>query len=210
METDRKWVLIRIDGKIAAISNDYRALARIAGHLTAPQPADKTGRRRKKMQRANNETKPLFGNVSAVTVGLEEILQLKKEVKWEDLMLFGTEFQKKVWKTLWELTHSEDGSKSAKLLSYSDFAGICDNPAGVRAVAHAISLNPIPILIPCHLVVPKESIDRIREIRRKAEVTIFKGEDLCLSSILSDPAVDFGEYSLGKSLKRQLITSDLG
>ena len=99
--------------------------------------------------------------------------------------------------------------RGLKLYSYSDFAELCDNRAGVRAVAHAIGLNPISVLIPCHLVVPKESIDRIREIQRKAEATIFKGEDLCLSSILADTTIDFGEYSLGKSLKRDLISLDL-
>ena len=30
MDTDRKWVVVRIDGKIAAISTDYRLLAEIS------------------------------------------------------------------------------------------------------------------------------------------------------------------------------------
>ena len=34
METDRKWVVVRIDGKIAAISTDYRKLAEIIGAMT--------------------------------------------------------------------------------------------------------------------------------------------------------------------------------
>ena len=33
MDTDRKWVIVRIDGKIAAISTDYRALAAISARL---------------------------------------------------------------------------------------------------------------------------------------------------------------------------------
>jgi hypothetical protein len=92
-----------------------------------------------------------------------------------------------------------------KLICYSDFAELCENKAGVRAVAHAIGLNPISVIIPCHLVIPKESIDKINEIKRKAEATIFKGDDLCLSSILDDSSIDFGEYALGKRLKRELI-----
>lgn len=94
-------------------------------------------------------------------------------------------------------------------MSYTEFADLCDNRAGVRAVAHAIGLNPLAIVIPCHLIVPKESIDRINVIRKKAEATIFKGEDLCMDSILKDTAIDFGEYALGKDLKRELILREL-
>ena len=90
-------------------------------------------------------------------------------------------------------------------MSYTDFAELCDNRAGVRAVAHAIGLNPLPALIPCHLVVPKETVDRILDIQKKAESTIFKGDDLCLGSILQDRATNFGEYALGKALKRKFI-----
>ena len=129
-------------------------------------------------------------------------------------MVFGTDFQKRVWKKLWELlTGSTDenssGSTKNKLLSYTDFAELCDNRAGVRAIAHAVGLNPLPVVIPCHLIVPKEAIDRIEDIRRKAESTIFRGEDLCTSAILEDPAIDFGEYALGKDLKRRLIQMDM-
>jgi hypothetical protein len=143
-------------------------------------------------------------------------------------MLFGTDFQKKVWHKLWELTHAyvrttdadnagcdtRDGHGYPKpedltLVSYSDFAELCQNRAGVRAVAHAIGLNPVAVIIPCHLVVPKESIDKIREINKKAEATIFKGDDLCISSILNDSSIDFGEYSCGRELKRELIIREL-
>ena len=97
----------------------------------------------------------------------------------------------------------------SRILSYSDFAELCENKSGVRAVAHAIGLNPIPIIIPCHLVVPKEAIDKIREIQKRAESTIFKGEDLSMKAILEDPGIDFGEYALGHDLKKTLISMDL-
>lgn len=200
MQTDQKWIVVRIDGKIAAISTDYKALAKISSHLASAGTSPKA---------ATSRT-TTYREVSAKTVGTEEIMKIRKETTWDELMLFGTDFQKKVWKKLWGLTHQQ-GEEAAppQLFSYSDFAELCDNKAGVRAVAHAIGLNPIPVVIPCHLVVPKESIDRMREIQRKAEATIFKGEDLCLSSILADTTIDFGEYSLGKSLKRDLISLDL-
>ena len=98
--------------------------------------------------------------------------------------------------------------QAPRLISYSDFAELCQNRAGVRAVAHAVGLNPISILIPCHLVVPKEAIDKMKMINKKAEATIFKGVDLCLNSILDDNSIDFGEYAIGKKLKRELIKKE--
>jgi O-6-methylguanine DNA methyltransferase len=146
-------------------------------------------------------------NISAETVGFDYIWSLRKSSRWEDFMLFGTAFQKKVWQKLYELTHVQDncGEQKAILLSYTDFAELCENRAGVRAVAHAVGLNPLAVLIPCHLVVPKETIDRIREIQKKAESTIFKGDDLCINSLLREKGIDFGEYSLGRSIKKELI-----
>ena len=253
MKSTRKWIVIRIDGKIAGVSTDYRVLAKVTKHLAKCSDApEKTG-----------GSPIIYKEVSAIAVGIDEVWKLREEVQWEDLLLFGTDFQKRVWRKLWELTHASErpeternpeakadpeaeanpkteanpnesdaedtgkpeamkgeGAKkvaetvtktkgAVKLCSYSDFAELCDNRAGVRAVAHAIGLNPVSVLIPCHLVVPKESIDRLREIQRKAESTIFKGEDLCLNSILADSTIDFGEYSLGKELKRDLIVMEL-
>ena len=54
-------------------------------------------------------------------------------------------------------------------------------------------------------MIPKESIDKMKEINRKAESTIFKGDDLCITSILKEKGIDFGEYALGRRLKRELI-----
>ena len=192
MDTDRKWVIVRIDGKIAAISTDYRLLSEISARLAS----------------VPMKNSPLYGEVSAITVDFKEVLDLRNRLSWDDLLLFGTEFQKKVWKKLYDLTHSPE--EAPQLLSYSDFAEMCNNRAGVRAVAHAIGLNPVSVVIPCHLIVPKETIDKITEIQRRAEAAIFKGDDLCLTSILSDPTTDFGEYALGRELKRRLILIDLG
>ncbi len=186
METERKWIIVRIDGKIAAVSTDYNFLASISSRLA-------------------RDSKPKYTEIIATSVDINEVWRLRNETSWEDYLLFGTDFQKKVWRKLYELTH---GNK-ARLISYSDFAELCQNRAGVRAVAHAIGLNPVSVLIPCHLVIPKESIDKINEINKKAEVTIFKGDDLCLSSILNDNSIDFGNYALGRKLKRELIKMEL-
>ena len=194
MKSTYEWVVVRIDGRIAAISTNYAALAAITAKLA-------------------QQKSPAYKKITADTLGFDDVWKIKEEAQWEDLMLFGTDFQKMVWRKLWELTHPvtnpEEAHHTQRLISYSDFAGLCGNRAGVRAVAHAIGLNPISVIIPCHLVVPKESIDRIREIQRRAESTIFKGEDLCLNSILEDTTIDFGEYSLGKELNRELIILDM-
>ena len=209
METDRKWIVVRIDGKIAGVSADYRILARISDML-ACQESGKTGKK------AGKET--FYGEITARTVCFDEVWKLRQEVGWDDLMLFGTEFQKSVWRKLWELTHTgdghektrpEDNGRKTRLICYSDFAELCQNRAGVRAVAHAIGLNPVSVIIPCHLVIPKEGIDKIREIHNRAQSTIFKGDDLCIGSILSDTSIDFGEYALGKTLKRALIIHEI-
>lgn len=188
-QTDRRWIIVRIDGKIAAVSTDYRQLATISAHLAKTQQ-DESG---------------IFYEITATAVSFDDVWKLRNEAHWEEFMLFGTDFQKKVWRKLWDLTHHPSDNGPVRLISYSDFASLCQNRAGVRAVAHAIGLNPVSVIIPCHLVIPKESIDRINEIQRKAETTIFKGEDLCTSKILNDTSIDFGEYSLGKDLKRELI-----
>ena len=217
--TDRNWIIVRIDGKIAAVSTDYRMLASISAQLAQANINAKSGK-----SNSHNGQTDIYKEITATTTDFEEVWRLRKEVEWDDLMLFGTDFQKKVWRKLWELTHGgeipgragddgkkagDDGNTDIRLVSYSDFAELCQNRAGVRAVAHAIGLNPISVIIPCHLVIPKESIDKMDSIKKKAEATIFKGDDLCLSSILKDGSIDFGEYSLGRDLKRKLITLEL-
>ena len=184
---NNKWVVVRIDGKIAAISTDYVELTIIASRLAQQKTISTTC-------------------VCAETVSFDEVWKLRQTARWEELVLFGTEFQKKVWRRLFDLTHDQDGQPlTPRMICYSDFAELCQNKAGVRAVAHAISLNPVAVVIPCHLVVPKETIDKIRDIRKKAESTIFKGEDLCISSLLRKKGLDLGEYALGKKIKKELI-----
>lgn len=223
METDdRKWIVVRIDGKIAAVSTDYRMLASISAHL-AGTFRHNDGEKDRKGRKKGSDGIQVHKEITATRVGFDEVWRLRHETGWDDMMLFGTDFQKKVWRQLWEMTHQtetesghdqkspkkEGQNKEKSLICYSDFAELCQNRAGVRAVAHAIGLNPVAVLIPCHLVIPKEAVDKINAIQTKAEATIFKGEDLCLDSILKDESIDFGEYSLGRNLKRKLITLEL-
>jgi len=185
-----KWMVTRIDGKIASVCADYRHLVRMAENV-ASMP---------------------YGSISSIeveTVGMDDLASLSDGIRWDDLFLWGTPFQKGVWKQLYDLTHRPDGSavkpeEGIRLLSYSELAERCGNPRGVRAVAHAVALNPIAYIIPCHLVVPKESIDKILRIRSVAQGTIFKGSDLYLLD-----SIDVGGYEYGPDLKRRAIEKQL-
>ena len=59
--------------------------------------------------------------------------------------LEGTEFQKKVWKSITKIKYGE-------ICSYKEIAVSINNPSAARAVGSACRLNPIPLIIPCHRV----------------------------------------------------------
>ena len=61
-------------------------------------------------------------------------------------LLFGTEFQIKVWEALLKIPFG-------KLTSYSSIASLIENPKASRAVGSAIGKNNIAIIIPCHRVI---------------------------------------------------------
>ena len=171
------WIVTEVDGKVASIAADYRHFAKIAADIDALSPEE-------------------VNEVRTLKISTEELLDLAKTLKWEDLRLFGSAFQIKVWETLFKMPR--------KLLSYTEFAALAENPAGVRAVAHAVALNPVAYVIPCHLVVPKESLDKARQIRVTAQSTLFKGSDLYLLD-----TIDVGEYAYGAKRKRELIKRNL-
>ena len=194
-----KWIVTEIDGKVASIAADYRHFAGIAARIAAHSP-------------------DAVERIATRKITTDELVELGKTLRWEDLCLYGSKFQKSVWKALYDLTHglpacagndaapSFHGSsvESVTLLSYSDLAARVDNPQGVRAVAHAGALNPVAYVIPCHLIVPKESVDKIHEIRRSAESTLFRGSDLYLLDSIS-----VGEYAYGPAVKLELIKKQL-
>lgn len=62
------------------------------------------------------------------------------------LVLYGTDFQERVWKELQKIPYGDT-------ISYSEQASAMNNPGSVRAVAHANGLNRIAIIIPCHRVI---------------------------------------------------------
>ena len=168
-----EWIVTEIDGQIASISARYGHFAEIAAKVAQLPPKS-------------------VNRISTHKITTDELVAMAKDIRWEDFRLFGTKFQLKVWKQLFEL--------EPRLYSYSELAALCDNPLGVRSVAHAVAQNPVVYLIPCHLIVPKESMDKAREIRATAQSTLFKGSDLYLLD-----SIDVGEYAYGPEVKREFI-----
>lgn len=184
MDTAPDWIVSTVNDKIVSVSLDYSIFARIAKQIAA-LPAES------------------IRGIVCRRVPEDEIIRMSRSIKWEDLWLFGTDFQKNVWRHLFDLTHPAPADPRPKLMSYSDFAALCGNRPGVRAVAHAIGQNPVAIIIPCHLIIPKETMDRIEETGRQAENSLFGTDGLIL-----DPSLDFGNYRYGKELKKRLLTGE--
>ena len=61
----------------------------------------------------------------------------------------GTSFQQKVWKTLEEIPYGSTAT-------YKDIAIKLNSPTSCRAVANAISKNPILLIVPCHRVIGRD------------------------------------------------------
>lgn len=189
---DLEWIITRIDGKIASVALDWRPLAALASKISS-WPADR------------------ISCMETVKTGTRELMEISADTRWEDLYPVGSPFQRRVWERLFYLTHAggretpdgkQGGMPAARLVSYTDFAEMCGIRPGVRAVAHAVGLNPVPFIIPCHLVVPKEATDSISRAEKEAEASLFGKDWLCL-----DTSLDFGQFSMpgGKALKRDLI-----
>ncbi len=60
----------------------------------------------------------------------------------------GTAFQQAVWKALVRIPQGQTRS-------YAQLAASVGKPLAVRAAGGACGANPIPVLVPCHRVVPK-------------------------------------------------------
>lgn len=188
-----EWIITRIDGKIASLSLDWRPFSELASRISA-WPASR------------------IDDLYSTKISTQEVFDIAEKAVWDDLLLVGTAFQKKVWRTLFSLTHPSEKEEGTEfpvrngridgLLSYTEFAALCGNASGVRAVAHAVALNPVPVIIPCHLIIPKETADRIEQTEKEADATLFGRDGLCI-----DPTLHFGQFSLpgGSATKRDLI-----
>lgn len=75
----------------------------------------------------------------------------KKPVAWTepplDWSLINSSFQKNVLRTLL------DTVPFGRTISYGHLARLCDSPGAARAIGRAMSVNPWPVIIPCHRVI---------------------------------------------------------
>ncbi|WP_182199948.1 methylated-DNA--[protein]-cysteine S-methyltransferase [Paraliobacillus salinarum] len=79
---------------------------------------------------------------------LSTYLDKKKKCPSISIDLEGTAFQREVWHALQTIPYGE-------VSTYSSIATQINRPKAVRAVANAISANPLLIFIPCHRVIGK-------------------------------------------------------
>lgn len=88
--------------------------------------------------------------MSGALLQLREYLEGERTAFDLSLDLKGTPFQVSVWRALVRIPYGETRS-------YSDIAASVDKPAAVRAVGAANGANPVPIVVPCHRVIGKNT-----------------------------------------------------
>ena len=82
------------------------------------------------------------------TVALQECLANKPISKLPPLdTSTGTDFQQEVWRELRKV-------KLGRSVTYGELAERVGKPGAARAVGSACGANPIPVIIPCHRVLP--------------------------------------------------------
>jgi len=77
---------------------------------------------------------------------IAEYFELRRKKFEIPLDLSGSDFQLKVWHELRKIPYG-------KTISYKTLAEKVGDVKAVRAVGHANSMNPVPVVIPCHRVI---------------------------------------------------------
>ena len=78
---------------------------------------------------------------------LEQYFASKSDTFTISVEIWGTPFQMAVWEQIAKIPYG-------KTKTYSEIAKAIKKPKAVRAVGTACGANPVPILIPCHRVLP--------------------------------------------------------
>ncbi len=100
------------------------------------------------------------------------------------MKLYGTAFQKKVWEKLLTIP-------LGKTISYKDLAGkIDENAKFYRAIGGAVGKNPLCVIVPCHRVLPNDSV---KQRQKKAK------------SIKTFELAEVGKFGGGSTLKQELL-----
>lgn len=77
---------------------------------------------------------------------IDEYFQGTRRVFEIPVDLYGTPFQKRVWRQLHSIPYGE-------VRTYKEIASAIGSPKAVRAVGGANNKNPLSIIIPCHRVI---------------------------------------------------------
>jgi methylated-DNA-[protein]-cysteine S-methyltransferase len=104
-----------------------------------------TNIRKISIEESQNEGLP--SNLSDMAFkNIQEYIKGKRKSLDFPYVLYGTEFQNKVWQALCRIPYGETRT-------YKEIATEIGNPKASRAVGMANSRNPILIVVPCHRVV---------------------------------------------------------
>lgn len=89
-----------------------------------------------------------YGKLQPFLAELKAYFQHQRNFFTFPVDIYGTDFQLAVWNELRKIPYGQT-------YSYSQIASNLGSPNSVRAVAKAISANPLLIVIPCHRVIGK-------------------------------------------------------
>jgi O-6-methylguanine DNA methyltransferase len=78
---------------------------------------------------------------------LEQYFASKSDTFTISVEIWGTPFQMAVWEQIAKIPYG-------KTKTYSEIAKAIKKPKAVRAVGTACGANPVPLLVPCHRVLP--------------------------------------------------------
>lgn len=147
------------------------------------------------------EDDPKRVRISEMRASDQHPLLLKVETQLEEYFLggrtqfdipyefYGTEFQKRVWRSLTQIPYGQRRS-------YADIAKEIRSPRACRAVGAANGRNPISIVVPCHRVIGKSG-----------SLTGFAGGLETKQFLLNLECRDFATNQSGGNLSKTFRTS---
>ena len=95
----------------------------------------------------HGELRPPGPVVETLALQLEEYLRGRRTAFDVPILLHGTAFQRAVWARLAKIPYGTT-------VTYGSLAAAMGRPRSARAVGQAVGANPIPLVIPCHRVLP--------------------------------------------------------